>query len=104
MRGASRHRENRVPNAVKKRVREFVRSRVHTNHTESLGTLSKRGYPGTYSAMNLHRNIDDFVGRRRDRPLDIEGLSVANILRLDRECPHFPDRINATFTPQLRVI
>ena len=59
--------------AVAHSVREFARGPVHTNGIESLWSMFKRGYIGTYHQMSeahLHRYVDEFTGRHNIRPLD----------------------------------
>ena len=59
--------------AVAHSVREYARGPVHTNGIESLWSMFKRGYVGTYHKMSeahLHRYVDEFTGRHNIRPLD----------------------------------
>ena len=61
--------------AVAHSTREYVRGPVHTNGIESLWSMFKRGYVGTYHKMSeahLHRYVDEFTGRHNIRPLDTE--------------------------------
>ena len=61
--------------AVAHSVREYVRGPVHTNGIESLWSMFKRGYVGTYHQMSeahLHRYVNEFCGRHNMRPLDTE--------------------------------
>ena len=61
--------------AVAHSAREFARGPVHTNGIESLWSMFKRGYMGTYHQMSeahLHRYVDEFTGRHNIRPLDTE--------------------------------
>ena len=54
-------------------AREFVRGDAHTNGIESLWSMFKRGYMGTYHQMSkahLHRYVNEFTGRHNIRPLD----------------------------------
>ena len=54
-------------------TREFVRGDAHTNGIESLWSMFKRGYMGTYHKMSrahLHRYVNEFTGRHNIRPLD----------------------------------
>ena len=53
--------------------REYVRGQVHTNGIESLWSMLKRGYVGTYhrmSAKHTHRYVREFAGRQNIRELD----------------------------------
>ena len=61
--------------AVAHSAREYVRGPVHTNGIESLWSMFKRGYVGTYHQMSeahLHRYVNEFCGRHNMRPLDTE--------------------------------
>lgn len=61
--------------AVAHSVREFARGPVSTNGIESLWSMFKRGYIGTYHQMSeahLHRYVDEFTGRHNIRPLGTE--------------------------------
>ncbi len=52
---------------------EYVRGYVHTNGIESLWSMLKRGYVGTYhkmSAKHLHRYVREFAGRQNIREFD----------------------------------
>ena len=52
---------------------EYVYGSVHVQGVESLWSLFKRGYHGTYHHMSpkhLQRYVDEFVGRHNVRPLD----------------------------------
>ena len=56
-------------------TREYVRGDAHTNGIESLWSMFKRGYTGTYHKMSrahLHRYVNEFTGRHNIRPLDTE--------------------------------
>ena len=51
----------------------YVDGDVHTNGIESLWSMFKRGYVGTYHQMSeahLHRYVNEFTGRHNIRPLD----------------------------------
>ncbi len=59
--------------SVKHSVGEYVKGRVHTNGIESLWSMLKRGYVGTYHKMShkhLHRSVAAFSGRHNQRELD----------------------------------
>ncbi|MYA43396.1 MAG: IS1595 family transposase [Gemmatimonadetes bacterium] len=59
--------------AVAHSAREYARGDVSTNGIESLWSMFKRGYIGTYHHMSeahLHRYVDEFTGRHNIRPLD----------------------------------
>ena len=51
----------------------YVDGDAHTNGIESLWSMFKRGYVGTYHQMSkahLHRYVNEFTGRHNIRPLD----------------------------------
>ena len=59
--------------SVKHSIQEFVRGDVHTNGVESLWSMLKRGYVGTYHKMSpkhLSRYVREFAGRQNIRELD----------------------------------
>lgn len=58
---------------VKHSVGEYVNGKAHTNGIESLWSMLKRGYNGTYhkmSAKHLARYVTEFAGRHNVRDLD----------------------------------
>ena len=58
--------------SVKHSAKEYVRGDVHTNGIESLWSMLKRGYIGTYhrmSAKHLQRYVTEFAGRQNLRRL-----------------------------------
>ena len=59
---------------VKHGPREYVRGDAHTNGIESLWSMFKRCYMGTYHKMSrahLHRYVNEFTGRHNIRPLSV---------------------------------
>ncbi|MYA84622.1 MAG: IS1595 family transposase [Acidimicrobiaceae bacterium] len=69
--------------AVAHGAREYVRGPVHTNGIESLWSMFKRGYIGTYHHMSeahTHRYVNEFTGRHNIRPLDTE-KQMASVCR-----------------------
>ena len=61
--------------AVAHSAREYARGPVHTNGIESLWSMFKRGYVGTYHHMSeahVGRYVNEFTGRHNIRPLDTE--------------------------------
>lgn len=59
--------------AVAHSAREYALGDVHTNGIESLWSMFKRGYVGTYHHMSeahTGRYVDEFCGRHNIRPLD----------------------------------
>ncbi|MXW32332.1 MAG: IS1595 family transposase [Rhodothermaceae bacterium] len=60
---------------VKHSVKEYFNREDHINGTESLWSLLKRGYYGTYHRMSpkcLRRYVNEFVGQSNIRDLDTE--------------------------------
>ncbi|MCY3933562.1 MAG: IS1595 family transposase [Acidobacteria bacterium] len=59
---------------VKHSVGQYVKGvDVHTNTVESLWSMFKRGFVGTYHRMSfkhLHRYVQEFAGRKNQRELD----------------------------------
>ena len=56
-------------------AREYCRGDMHANGIESLWSMFKRGYVGTYHHMSeahTGRYVDAFVGRHNIRPLDTD--------------------------------
>ena len=52
---------------------KHVRGDAHTNGIESLWSMFKRSYTGTYHKMSrahLHRYVNEFTGRHNIRPLN----------------------------------
>ncbi|MXX47186.1 MAG: IS1595 family transposase [Chloroflexi bacterium] len=69
-RGVRMHHE-----AVKHSAGEYVRGQAHVQGVESLWSLLKRGYVGTYHQMSvkhLHRYVSEFAGRHNIRDLGTE--------------------------------
>ena len=61
--------------AVAHSAREFARGPVSTNGIESLWSMFKRGYMGTYHQMSeahVGRYVNEFCGRHNIRPFDSE--------------------------------
>ena len=59
--------------AVNHSAKEYVRGDVHTNGVESLWSMFKRGYQGTYHKMSLkhlQRYVTEFAGRHNVRDVD----------------------------------
>ena len=55
--------------AVKHSVSEYVNGMAHVNGLESMWSMFKRGYHGTFhhvSPQHLHRYINEFAGRHND--------------------------------------
>ncbi len=79
-----------------KTVKEYVRGDVHTNGIESLWSMLKRGYVGTYhqmSAKHVHRYVREFAGRQNLREFDT--LTQMGLLAkgLDGKLLHYRDLI-----------
>ena len=63
----------RAHEAVAHSVAEWVRGMAHTNGIESVWSMLKRGYNGTYhhwSGKHCDRYVQEFTGRHNQRPLD----------------------------------
>lgn len=61
--------------AVAHSAREYARGPIHTNGIESLWSMFKRGYVGTYhhmSEVHVGRYVNEFTGRHNIRPLDTD--------------------------------
>ena len=59
--------------AVKHGVREYVNGMAHTNGIESVWSVLKRGFNGTYhhwSAKHCDRYVNEFAGRHNACPMD----------------------------------
>ena len=66
--------------AVAHSAHEFVRGPVHTNGIESLRSMFKRGYVGTYHHMSeahLGRYVNEFTGRHNVREMGTEAQMVS---------------------------
>ncbi len=51
----------------------YVHGKAHTQGTESMWSMLKRGYKGTYHRMGWHhlnRYVNEFTGRHNQRELD----------------------------------
>ena len=75
--GLHRHHE-----AVAHSAGEYVREQAHTNGMESLWSMLKRGYVGTYHHMSVkhqHRYVAEFEGRHNARPMDTIDQIVAMV-------------------------
>ena len=75
---------------------EYVRGRVHTNGIESLWSMLKRGYVGTYhqmSAKHVHRYVREFAGRQNIRELSTLTQMGLIAKGLDGKLLHYRDLI-----------
>ena len=80
--------------SVKHSVQEFVRGDVHTNGVESLWSMLKRGYVGTYHKMSpkhLDRYVREFAGRQNVRELDTLAQMGALARGMDGKLLHYRD-------------
>lgn len=81
---------------VKHSHMEFVRGEVHTNGVESLWSMLKRGYIGTYHKMSpkhLDRYIREFAGRQNIREFDTLTQMALVAKGLDQNVLHYRDLI-----------
>ena len=70
---------------VKHSAREFVRGDVHTNNIESLWSMLKRAYMGTFHKMSdkhLNRYVMEFTGRANARELDTIDIMKVMAIRM----------------------
>ena len=70
---------------VKHSAREFVRGDVHTNNIESLWSMMKRAYMGTFHKMSdkhLNRYIREFTGKANARELDTIDIMKVMAIRM----------------------
>ena len=61
--------------AVKHSAKEYVNGMAHTNGIESVWSMLKRGFNGTYhhwSVKHCGRYVNEFAGRHNARPMDTE--------------------------------
>ena len=75
---------------------EYVRGQVHTNGIESLWSMLKRGYVGTYhqmSAKHVHRYVREFAGRQNIREFDTLTQMALIAKGLDGKLLHYRDLI-----------
>ncbi len=82
--------------SVKHTVQEFVRGDVHTNGVESLWSMLKRGYVGTYHKMSpkhLDRYVREFAGRQNIREFDTLTQMAIIAKGLDHTILHYRDLI-----------
>ena len=66
-------------------AREFVRGKVHTNNVESLWSMMKRAYKGTFhklSDKHLDRYIQEFTGKANMRELDTLDIMAIMAIRI----------------------
>ena len=76
---------------------EFVRGEVHTNGIESLWSMLKRGYVGTYHKMSpkhLHRYIKEFTGRQNVRELGTLEQMKRVVLGMDGKRLRYKDLVS----------
>lgn len=84
--GATAYRGRVNHHAVLHSLGEYVRGEVHTNGIESLWSMLKRGYVGTYHKMSdkhLHRYVAEFAGRHNMRPDHTENQIVSTVAAMN---------------------
>ena len=77
-------------------VKEYVRGDVHTNGIESLWSMLKRGYIGTYHKMSpkhLHRYLKEFTGRQNVRELGTLEQMKRVVLGMDGKRLRYKDLV-----------
>lgn len=80
--------------SVKHTIQEFVRGDVHTNGVESLWSMLKRGYVGTYHKMSpkhMSRYVQEFAGRQNIREFDTLTQMELIAQGLDGKLLHYRD-------------
>ena len=81
---------------VKHSSGEYVRGDVHTNGIESLWSMFKRGYVGTYHKMSpkhMHRYVAEFAGRHNMRSMDTLDQMRLIVLSMDGARLRYEDLI-----------
>jgi len=76
---------------------EYVRGQCHTNGIESLWSMLKRGYVGTFhhfSPKHTHRYIREFAGRQNIREMDTLAQMSFLARGLDGKVLHYRDLIS----------
>ena len=82
--------------SVNHSAQEYVRGQVHTNGIESLWSMLKRGYVGTYHKMSpkhMSRYVREFAGRQNIRDLDTLAQMSFIAKGLDGKLLHYRDLI-----------
>ena len=81
---------------VKHTAGEYVKGMAHTNGLESLWSMFKRGFHGTYHKMSrkhLDRYVNEFTGRHNVRPLDTMQQMEAAVRGMDGKRLRYVDLI-----------
>ena len=97
----------RAHEAVHHSVAEWVRGLAHTNGMESVWSMLKRGYMGTYhhwSGKHCGRYINEFAGRHNQRPLDTSEQLGAMVQGSVGKRLRYSDLIGAPETRQPRLL
>ena len=82
--------------SVNHSVGEYVKGQVHTNGIESLWSMLKRGYVGTYHKMSfkhLHRYVNEFAGRQNIREFGTLKQMALLVRGMDGKVLHYKDLI-----------
>ena len=82
--------------SVKHSAQEYVRGQVHTNGIESLWSMLKRGYVGTYHKMSpkhMGRYVAKFAGRQNLREFDTVTQMAIIAKGLDGKLLHYRNLI-----------
>ena len=93
--------------AVRHSVAEWVRGMAHTNGIESVWSMLKRGFNGTYhhwSGKHYDRYVQEFVGRHNQRPLDTQDQLAAMAQSIVGKRLRYQDLIGPVATRQPRLL
>ena len=97
----------RMHEAVNHSVREWVRGMAHTNGIESVWSMLKRGYMGTYhhwSGKHCGRYVNEFTGRQNQRGLNTSDQLTAMVRGSVGKRLRYSDLIGAPETRQPRLL
>ncbi len=97
----------RAHEAVAHSIAEWVRGMAHTNGIESVWSMLKRGYNGTYhhwSGKHCNRYVQEFTGRHNARPLDTADQMGAMVRGAEGKRLRYADLIGEPETRQPRLL
>ena len=84
-----------------------MNGQAHTNGIESFWSMLKRGYQGTYhklSVKHLDRYVNEFAGRRNQRPLDTIDQMSAMARGMDSKQLTYKELIGPRETRQPKML